>query len=79
MSILLHGVVRGVSKGVGNNPLASPLLRRAATPSLRKKNMPPADKANKAANEANKKKIEDKTFGMKNKNKCVRHAAAAFP
>ena len=34
--------------------------------------MPPGqDKAQKAAQAAAAKKIEDKTFGMKNKNKCV--------
>ena len=33
--------------------------------------MPPADKAAKAKAAAAAKKIEDKTFGMKNKNKCV--------
>ena len=34
--------------------------------------MPPADKAAKAKAAAAAKKIEDKTFGMKNKNKCLR-------
>ena len=42
---------------------------------------PKADdkKLAQAKQKAAQQKIEDKTFGMKNKNKCVRHAAAAFP
>lgn len=33
--------------------------------------MPPQAKVDKAKQQAVAKKIEDKTFGMKNKNKCV--------
>lgn len=41
--------------------------------------MPPVDKNMKAKQAAAAKKIEDKTFGMKNKNKCARLARAQKP